>query len=143
MARKVNLWGWLKGRLFRPAGDWRKGKTEVYPAKDGWRLRIKAGNGEIVGHGTRAYKDKALAVDIARGLRRHAFGFAVRDVPSPYEVIGEFVYRKAKDGFRFRLYFHQEQVVQGEAYTAEAGVLNGCMAVKNALDSGILYVQKA
>jgi uncharacterized protein YegP (UPF0339 family) len=38
----------------------------VYLAKDGWRWRAQAGNGEIVGESGEAYEDKSYAITAAK-----------------------------------------------------------------------------
>lgn len=45
-----------------------KHKIEVYPAKDGWRFRVVAHNGNIVADSGEAYTRKASALRAARRL---------------------------------------------------------------------------
>lgn len=44
-------------------------KAEIYEAKDGWRFRIKAGNGEVVATGE-AYSSRDGAVKGVDAVRR-------------------------------------------------------------------------
>ncbi len=46
-------------------------KFEVYQAKDGWRVRLKAGNGEVVATGE-AYSTKEGAVKGCEAIQRAA-----------------------------------------------------------------------
>jgi uncharacterized protein YegP (UPF0339 family) len=41
-------------------------KVVVYFAKDGWRWRAQAGNGEIVSESGEAYEDKSYAIQAAK-----------------------------------------------------------------------------
>ena len=47
------------------------GKFEIYEAKDGWRFRLKAGNGEVVATGE-AYSSCSAAVKGTEAVRRAA-----------------------------------------------------------------------
>jgi len=47
------------------------GKFEIYEAKDGWRFRLKAGNGEVVATGE-AYSSRSAAVKGTEAVRRAA-----------------------------------------------------------------------
>lgn len=46
-------------------------KFEVYKAKDGWRIRLKAGNGEVVATGE-AYATKDGAIKGCEAIQRAA-----------------------------------------------------------------------
>ncbi len=54
------------------------GKFEVYQAKDGFRLRLKAGNGEIVASGE-AYSTRAGAHKGCEAVARAAAGATIED----------------------------------------------------------------
>jgi uncharacterized protein YegP (UPF0339 family) len=41
-------------------------KVVIYFAKDGWRWRAQAGNGEIVSESGEAYEDKSYAIQAAK-----------------------------------------------------------------------------
>lgn len=48
-------------------------KTHVYKAKDGFRWRLKSGNGRIVAESGEAYKTRAAATAGWSKVRREAF----------------------------------------------------------------------
>lgn len=54
------------------------GKFEVYEAKDGFRWRLKAGNGEIVATGE-SYPTKAGAIKGTKAVQRAAEGASLVD----------------------------------------------------------------
>lgn len=54
------------------------GKFEIYEAKDGFRFRLKAGNGEVVATGE-AYSSKAAAIKGTEAVQRAADGAKVVD----------------------------------------------------------------
>jgi uncharacterized protein YegP (UPF0339 family) len=53
-------------------------KFEIYEAKDGWRFRLKAGNGEVVATGE-SYSSRAAAVQGTEAVRRAAADAEVVD----------------------------------------------------------------
>lgn len=55
------------------------GKFEIYEAKDGFRFRLKAGNGEVVATGE-AYSSKTAAIKGTEAVQRAAAGAKVVDV---------------------------------------------------------------
>lgn len=55
------------------------GKFEVWEAKDGFRVRLKAGNGEIVASGE-AYSSRSAAHKGCEAIQRAAAGAEVVDL---------------------------------------------------------------
>lgn len=55
------------------------GKFEIYQAKDGFRFRLKAGNGEVVATGE-SYPTRAAAIKGTQAVQRAADGAKTVDL---------------------------------------------------------------